>query len=74
MLAVARDQRGHRFTPFYEALAQMTVPVTAAPSGAGGAAVRKDEPDWPFRGPSAALEVMEAIRGSGGDLATYHGA
>ena len=60
VLPLQKDARGQRYCNLREALTNMT-PLTEPPPK-----------DWPFRGPSAALELLQSARAAGEDLTTFH--
>ena len=60
VLAVKRDAHGARFTTVRDALGAATPLTNPAPA------------DWPFRGPSAAMELMVSIRAACDDIGSFH--
>eukprot|EP00959_Pyramimonas_sp_CCMP1952_P198729 4156666-Pyramimonas_sp.AAC.1 len=71
VLAISRDAQDARYLDFKEGLASLSeLPVKTGRDGMTTA----DAKDWPFRGPSAALELLRGIRASGEPLESYRSA
>ena len=72
ILGVERDHTNHRWSTFRDSFVRMVMPVMASVGFGLQATSQVKETDWPFRGPLAILELLQAVRSSGQEIGAYH--